>query len=53
MTIDYSKVSEQIVKQAWSSTKFVLDREQVKQLIEGKVIRAEATLIARSKEPNK
>jgi hypothetical protein len=50
MNIDYSKLNEQIVKQAWSTAKFILDKEQAQQLIQEKVERAKANILARSKE---
>lgn len=43
MNIDYSKLNDRIVKQAY----MILDKAQVKQLVEGKIQRAQAELKAR------
>ena len=40
MNIDYKKLNDRIVDQAYKSSTFILDEEQKHQLIQGKIERA-------------
>jgi hypothetical protein len=46
MSIDYSKLNDQIVKQAYDHTSAFLNEEQVKKLFQNKIDRASAMLRA-------
>jgi hypothetical protein len=46
MTIDYTKLNDQIVKQAYSATSAFLTEEQVKRLFQNKIDRAAAMIRA-------
>lgn len=46
MTIDYSKLNDQIVKQAWNSSSAFLTETQVKKLFQNKIDRASAMIRA-------
>ena len=46
MTIDYSKLNDQIVKQAWDHTTAFLNEAQVKKLFQNKIERAAAMIQA-------
>jgi hypothetical protein len=46
MTIDYTKLNDQIVKQAFNATSAFLTEEQVKRLFQNKIDRAAAMLRA-------
>ena len=46
MTIDYTKLNDQIVQQAFNSTSAFLTEEQVKQLFQNKIDRAAAMIRA-------
>jgi len=48
MTIDYSKLNDQIVKQAYDHTSAFLNEDQKKQLFQNKIDRAEIMLRARA-----
>lgn len=50
--IDYTKLNEQIVKQAFASASQFLTEEQKQKLIDDKFKRAEAYIQARKKIPN-
>jgi len=49
--IDYSKLNDQVVKQAWTSARFVLDSAQRAQLIQEKLDRAKQYHTALAKIP--
>ena len=46
MTIDYTKLNDQIVKQAFNATSAFLTEEQVKRLFQNKIDRAAAMIRA-------
>jgi hypothetical protein len=46
MSIDYTKLNDQIVKQAWNATSAFLTENQVKQLFQNKIDRAAAMIRA-------
>ena len=46
MAIDYSKLNDQIVKQAWDQTTMFLNEAQVKKLFQNKIDRAAAMIRA-------
>jgi hypothetical protein len=46
MTIDYTKLNDQIVKQAWDHTTMFLNEAQVKKLFQNKIDRAAAMIRA-------
>ena len=46
MTIDYTKLNDQIVRQAFNATSAFLTEEQVKQLFQNKIDRAAAMIRA-------
>jgi hypothetical protein len=46
MTIDYTKLNDQIVKQAYSATSAFLTKDQVKRLFQNKIDRAAAMIRA-------
>jgi hypothetical protein len=46
MTIDYTKLNDQIVKQAFSATSAFLTEDQVKRLFQNKIDRAAAMIQA-------
>jgi hypothetical protein len=46
MTIDYTKLNDQIVKQAFNATSAFLTEEQVKRLFQNKIERAAAMIQA-------
>ena len=46
MTIDYTKLNDQIVKQAFNATSAFLTEDQVKQLFQNKIDRAAAMIRA-------
>ena len=46
MTIDYTKLNDQIVKQAFNATSAFLTEEQVKRLFQSKIDRAAAMIRA-------
>ena len=49
--IDYSKLNDRLVEQAWEATGFVLDSEQRKQLLQRKIDRATEAVEHRKKFP--
>jgi gamma-glutamyl phosphate reductase len=48
MSIDYKKLNDQIVKQAYNHTQAFLNEDQKKQLFQNKIDRAEIMLRARA-----
>ena len=46
MTIDYTKLNDQIVKQAWDHTTMFLTEAQVQRLFQNKIDRAAAMIRA-------
>ena len=46
MTIDYTRLNDQIVKQAFNATSAFLNEEQVKRLFQNKIDRAAAMIQA-------
>jgi hypothetical protein len=46
MSIDYTKLNDQIVKQAWNASSAFLTENQVKQLFQNKIDRAAAMIRA-------
>ena len=46
MSIDYKKLNDQIVKQAWDHTTMFLNEAQVKKLFQNKIDRAAAMIRA-------
>ncbi len=46
MSIDYTKLNDQVVKQAWDHTTAFLNEAQVKKLFQNKIDRATAMLRA-------
>jgi len=46
MSIDYEKLNDQIVKQAWDHTSVFLNEEQVQRLFQNKIDRAAAMIRA-------
>jgi hypothetical protein len=46
MSIDYTKLNDQIVKQAWDHTTIFLNEAQVKRLFQNKIDRAAAMIRA-------
>lgn len=46
MSIDYSKLNDQIVKQAWDCSSAFLTKNQVKKLFQNKIDRAAAMIRA-------
>ena len=48
MDIDYTKLNDQIVKQAWNASRAFLSKAQKQRLFQNKIDRAEIMLRARS-----
>jgi len=46
MSIDYTKLNDQVVKQAWDHTTMFLNEAQVKKLFQNKIDRAAAMIRA-------
>jgi hypothetical protein len=46
MSIDYTKLNDQVVKQAWNASTAFLTENQVKQLFQNKIDRAAAMIRA-------
>jgi hypothetical protein len=49
--IDYSKIADRIVEQAVEHSRFVLDENKMKQLLQGKIDRAQREIEARATCP--
>jgi hypothetical protein len=48
MTIDYTKLNDQVVKQAWDHTTIVLNEDQKQRLFQNKIDRAQEMIAARA-----
>ena len=52
MSIDYTKLNDQVVKQAWDASRAFLTKTQVKQLFQNKIDRAKIMIRAQEQFRN-